>query len=176
MKTLQSIVVVLFLFLGMTSCSDKNSLHNYILNNAEKIGFSSSTIPIGSLKGESLQLTEKQQEAFDAIQRVNVLLYKYDPNKEEEYSVEKKKIASILKQKKYEELIDLGNKGTIKYIGEEEEIDEIIIFVSNKELGFAITRIVGDDMTLTKFMELYQLVSQSDQMQLDLGGLSSYFK
>ncbi|WP_420573962.1 DUF4252 domain-containing protein [Kordia sp.] len=174
MKTVPSILVLMLVIIGISSCSDKNSLHNYILDNAEKIGFSSSTIPISSIKGQGLELTEKQEEAFNAIERVNVLVYQVNQEKKEEFTAEKAKIKSILKQSKYEELVNLGSKGLIKFVGEEEAIDEIVIFVANKEMGFAVTRIVGDDMTMNKFMELYQMASQDNfsGVKLNLGGLT----
>ena len=160
MKTIQSILILVLIAIGISSCSDKNSLQSYILDNAEKVGFSSISIPKSVIKPKELKLTAEQQVAYDAIDRVNVLLYKYDPSNIDEFSSENAKIKSILKQKKYEELINMGTKGIVKYAGNEDAIDEIIIFLSNKEMGFALTRIIGNDMDMNKFMELYKMVGE----------------
>ncbi len=176
MKTIQSILILVLLTLGISSCSDKNSLQNYILDNAEKVGFSSSSIPKSIIKPAAVNLTPEQQVAYDAIDRVNVLVYKYDQQKQEEFVTENNKIKTILKQKKYEDLIDLGNKGVIKYAGNEDAIDEIVIFLSNKEMGFAVTRIIGDDMTMNKFMELYQMVGNYSEGDFNLGELTNFMK
>ncbi|QHI34728.1 hypothetical protein IMCC3317_00720 [Kordia antarctica] len=176
MKTIQSILVLVLISIGMSSCSDKNSLQNYILNSAEKVGFSSSSIPKSIIKPAELNLTAEQQVAFEAVDRINVLIYKYDPTKKEEFIAENKKVKTILQQKKYEELINLGNKGIIKFSGEEDSIDEIIIFLSNKETGFAVARIIGNDMTMNKFMELYKIAGQRDLSEgdMNLGDLSKF--
>jgi len=178
MKTIQSILILAFISIGISSCSDKNSLQNYILENAEKVGFSSSSIPKSIIKPAQLNLTPKQQIAYDAIDRVNVLIYKYDQGKQDEFIAENERVKTILKQKKYEELINLGNKGVIKYAGKEDAIDEIIIFLSNKEMGFAVTRIIGSDLTLNKFMDLYTMISEGNfsEGDFDLGALTNFIK
>jgi hypothetical protein len=177
MKTFPSLLVLLLVAIGMTSCSDKNSLHNYILDHAEITGYSSSTIPMSLLRQENMQLTKKQEEALDAVDRINLLLYRKSPNNSADYTTERNKLKTILKQKKYEELINLGNKGVIKYVGTDDSIDEIVVFLSDKEMGFAITRIIGDDMTLEKFMELYKMTEQRDiPLNFNLGSLSSFMK
>lgn len=176
MKTIPSILILLLVAIGMSSCSDKNSLQNYILENAERVGFSSSTVPISSIKEQGMQMTEKQEEAFNAISRVNVLMFRASPENQDEFVTERDKVKNILKQKKYEELVDLGRNGVVKFTGEEEAIDEIIILLSNKEMGFAVTRIVGDDMNMKKFMELYQMVTQRDasKMNFNFGELTKF--
>jgi hypothetical protein len=176
MKTIKSILILVLIAIGISSCSDKNSLQSYILENAEKVGFSSSSIPKSIMKPKTLKLTTEQQEAFEAIDRINVLVYMYDENKEVEFTTESKKIKTILKQKKYEELVNLGNKGTIIYSGEEDAIDEIVIFLSNKEMGFAVTRIIGDDMNMNKFMELYKMIGEGNYSKgnFDLGLLTKF--
>jgi hypothetical protein len=174
MKSVPSLLVLLLVAVGLTSCSDKNGLQNYILDHAESVGFTSTTIPISSLKQESMQLTEKQQEAFDALDRVSVLLYRFDQNNPEEFTAEKNNIKNILKQDKYEELMSFGNRGVLKYVGSEDSMDEIVIYATDKNTGFAVGRIIGNDMTLEKFMELYQIVQQGNFSLSDFGDFSNF--
>ncbi|WP_046758763.1 DUF4252 domain-containing protein [Kordia jejudonensis] len=176
MKTLQSIISALILLLCFSSCSDKESLQNYILANAENIGFSSSSIPKSVLKPIALEMNETQLEAYEAIERVNVLAYRVADGKENKYAEESKKVKQILKQQKYQELVSFGSRGMVKYIGSEDSIDEIVIFMTDKEFGFAVARIIGDDMSMNKFMELYKLVSQQNLSAdgLDLGVFSNF--
>ncbi|MEM6720622.1 MAG: DUF4252 domain-containing protein [Bacteroidota bacterium] len=174
MKKTSSFLLLLLVVMMMASCSDKNSLQNYFIDHAEQVGFSSSTIPISILKQEGFQLTQKQEEALDAIDRVNVLLYRADANKKEEFATERNNIKGILKNEKYEDLMNLGRNGAIKYIGTDDAMDEIVIFLSDKQMGgFAVTRIIGDNMTFEKFMELYKLTEQGN-MPLSLGNLSGF--
>jgi hypothetical protein len=59
-----------------------------------------------------------------------------------------------------------GNKAEgkiyIKYIGEDSEIDELIIFGFSTDNGFAVIRVLGDDMELSKIMKLENIVDQLD--------------
>ena len=43
---------------------------------------------------------------------------------------------------------------SLKYIGDDSEIDELIVFGVSPEYGFAIVRVLGDDMELSKIMKL----------------------
>ncbi|PTX62899.1 uncharacterized protein DUF4252 [Kordia periserrulae] len=176
MKKYTSLLLLFVLFIGITSCSDKNSLHNYFVDHAEKTGFFSTTLPVSLLRNEALQLTTKQKEAVDAIEHINLLFYKYDAAKEAEFSTERSTISSILKSEKYQELINLGTNGIIKYIGTDDAMDEIVVFLANKDNGFAVTRIIGDNMTLEKFMELYKLTQQKDvPLNFNLGSITNMF-
>ena len=176
MKSLQSIISVVVLLVCFSSCSDKNSLQNYILESAENKGFSSSSIPKSILKPIASNMSEKQTEAYEAIERVNVLAYRISDSLKGAYTEENKKIKSILKQEKYQELISMGSRGVIKYTGDEDSIDEIVVFVTDKNVGFAVARIIGDDMTMNKFMELYKLVSEQGFSGdgIDLGVFSNF--
>ena len=99
MKTIPSLLVLLFVAIGLTSCSDKNSLRNYFLDHAEETGYSSSTIPMSLLKQEGMQLTAKQEEALNAVDRINVLLYRNDTIQPAVYTTERNNVKTILKQK-----------------------------------------------------------------------------
>ncbi|MFK7750360.1 MAG: DUF4252 domain-containing protein [Kordia sp.] len=174
MKTFKPLLGLLLVVISLASCSNGNSLRSYFLDHAEKTGFSSSTIPMSLLRQEGVKLSAKQEEALDAIDRVNLLFYRIDSTKQAEYTVERNNLKKILKDKKYEELINMGNNGVIKYIGTDDSIDEIVVFVSDKQMGFAVTRIIGDDMTLEKFMELYKMTEQRDiPFNFNLGSLSN---
>lgn len=162
MKTFKSFLLLLLVGFGILSCSDKNSLYNYFIDHAEQKGFSASTIPLSLLRPDGVQLTQKQENALEAVNRVNLLYYKTTPDKQAEFTTERNNIKAILKNKNYEELMNLGSQGVVKYIGDDDSMDEIVIFLSDKKMGFAVTRITGEDMTLEKFMELYKLAQQRE--------------
>lgn len=176
MNTYKPLLLLFVIFLGTISCSDKNSLHNYFVNHAEKSGFSSTTLPVSLLRQKGLQFTPKQEDAINAIERINLLFYRYDPAKEAEFSTERNNVSTILKNEKYQELINLGTNGIIKYIGTDDAMDEIVVFLANKDNGFAVTRISGNNMTLEKFMELYKLTQQKDvPLNFSLGSITNLF-
>ena len=57
---------------------------------------------------------------------------------------------------------------SVNYLGEEEAIDEVIIFGSENTKGFAIVRVIGDNMNpsdIFKLMEKIQLDGNSGEMK-----------
>ena len=84
----------------------------------------------------------------------------------EDYKLELEKVKTILKNPKYEELMRGGNstdgKFVVKFLGEVDNIDELIIFGNANNKGFMIARIIGDDMNAGKLMSLSVCFRKSD--------------
>ena len=53
-------------------------------------------------------------------------------------------------------------KATVKYIGSEDAIDEVIIFGSDDKKGFALVRILGNDMNPAHLVQLLKAIQKSD--------------
>ena len=117
-------------------------------------------------KPDKIELTDVQEEAIDSIDKLNMLAYSLKDGTEEEFNAELAKIKTILKAEKYNELMRGGNSSDgklyIKYIGEDSEIDELIVFGFSPDNGFAIIRVLGDNMELSKIMKLETVVDQFD--------------
>ena len=47
----------------------------------------------------------------------------------------------------------------VKFLGEEDAIDEVIFYGADKEMGFALVRILGDKMDPAKMMLLAQEIN-----------------
>ena len=52
---------------------------------------------------------------------------------------------------------------SVKFLGEDDAIDEVIIFGSDKELGFALVRVLGSNMDPAKMMQLAQEINVDGQ-------------
>ena len=50
----------------------------------------------------------------------------------------------------------------IKYLGDEDKIDEVVLFASESSKGFIVARILGDGMNLTDMMKLMKDVEKFD--------------
>lgn len=152
-----------FLILG---CSQEVTLQTYFVAHQETPGFMSVDIPISFLNPDEIALSDVQKEAVDSIDKLNMLAYSLNEGSVEELNTELTKVKSILKAEHYNDLMRGGNstdgKIYIKYIGEETEIDELIIFGFSTENGFAIIRVLGDDMELSKIMKLESIIDQFD--------------
>ena len=91
------------------------------------------------------------------------------------YKTELAKVQTILKNEKYEELMRGGNakdgKFIVKMIGEGDTIDELIVFGSANERGFAIVRVLGDNMDPAKIIKLGDVI---DKMKTDETGVKDF--
>ena len=53
-------------------------------------------------------------------------------------------------------------KATIQLKGDEDTIDEVIIFGDNDEKGLILVRVLGDNMNPASFVQLIQAMEKSD--------------
>ena len=63
---------------------------------------------------------------------------------------------------------DFG-KATIKYLGDDDAIDEVVIYGDNDEKGFLVVRVLGNNMNPAKMIQFIQALEKSN---LDGGELS----
>ena len=67
---------------------------------------------------------------------------------------------------------------SVNYLGEEDAIDEVIIFGADNNKGFAVVRVIGENMNPSAILKLTQEIKMDgDNAQLkQLGGLLSSIK
>jgi len=53
-------------------------------------------------------------------------------------------------------------KASIKYLGDDDAIDEVIIFGTDKEYGFALIRVLGKNMKPESVSELIAAIQQAN--------------
>ena len=152
------------LVLALWSCDQGTSLQSYYVNNQETPHFISVDIPLSFVSLEHVELTPDQQDAYDSIDKLNMLGYSLNEDNVEEYNAEIAKVREILKDEKYEELFRGGNnkdgRVIVKYIGDDTTIDELIVFGNANDRGFAIIRVLGDKMDPSKIMKLGNVIDQ----------------
>src|SRR5690606_18209353 len=108
---------------------------SYFVEHPESKNFLAQVLPISILEIDDSKLTADQREAVKSIEKLNFLAYKIDTTNVEVYNTELAKVKTILKDEKYNELIDFnynGAKVSVKYIGDDDLADEFIIFGSSK--------------------------------------------
>jgi NAD kinase len=110
---------------------------------------------------------------------LNLLAFKKTTDNAAEYTAEKAKVSAILKDKDYKELMKLNSeygKGVIKYLGEDDAIDEVVIYGSSDDKGFALIRVLGDDMNPAHIMQLMQAIQKADYDEEALGEIGKFLK
>jgi hypothetical protein len=124
------------------------------------------------LQSKNSSFTQEQQEILNTIKKVNIVAYNVDQGGVLEYEAKKEELSSIMSQDKYKTLITVGSndKGvTLKYLGDEDAMDEVVIFASDNEKGFAVFRLLGEKMRPD---QMIVLMSSFDNGDLDLSQLS----
>ena len=114
----------------LASCSSQQSLQEYYVDNSENPNFLSIDVPASILKMDGVDLTPTQKEAVESLRKFNLLAFKKNSENEAEFEMEKKKVKEILKGDKFVELMKINSKygkGVIKYLGDEDAIDEGLV-------------------------------------------------
>ncbi len=162
----------------LSSCNQGESLQGYYVANQETPNFVSVDIPVSFVKIDKTELSEEQLEAYESIDKLNML--GYSKTDDEQYRAELAKVQSILKNEKYEELMRGGNpkdgKFLVKMIGEGDAIDELIVFGSAAERGFAIVRVLGDNMDPAKIIKLGDVLSKMQTEETDVQEFMDFFQ
>lgn len=164
MKKIAQIVGVLVVVI-FSSCSSTQSLQEYYVTNSENPNFISFDVPTSILKLEKADLTAPQKDAVESLEKLNILAFKKTEDNSAEYKVEKAKVKAILKNEKFTELMKMNTsygKATIKYLGDEDAIDEVIIYGDSNEKGFALIRVLGNNMNPAHMIQLLQAIQKSD--------------
>lgn len=163
MKRLFKVSVLLSLFL--VGCSNKPTLQKYFVDNTENKNFIALDISPTILKLDKTKLSLQQKEALESFDKMNILAFKLNDKNKVQFDQEKAKVVNLLKDKKYQELMrfNSGKEGaSVSYVGDEEHIEEFVLFANKKENGFAVIRILGKDMNPTGIMTLISVLKSSN--------------
>lgn len=178
-RAINPIILVLFASLILASCNNGATLQRYFVDNQESKNFISQDIPISMLKIDESKFTKEQKEAYKSVNRLNFLGYKASETEAATLKAELAKIKIILSDDRYKDLVefsDKGNKIIVKYIGTDEDAEEVIIFGSSKELGFGIVRVLGNDMSPDKMATLVSVLQEANVDEGQLQDVMSFFK
>ena len=161
---------VLFSLL-LLSCSNEPSIQKYFVENSGKKDFIALDISPSIINIDKSKLTPEQQTALNSFEKMNVLIFKSNGKNETQYQSETQKVGDILKDETYQELMKIGsgNDGaSVSFVGDENDIDEFIFFAKNQDNGFAVVRILGNDMNPNNIMNMIGIlqIANVDMEQL----------
>lgn len=173
------VVLTAFAALIFAGCEQKPTLQKYFVEKSESKGYTVLDVSPTILNLEKTKLSSDEKEVLDAFEKVNILTLKADGTNQNEIQAEKEKIKTILNDKKYESLIkvNFGKDGAeFKCVGQDEHIDEFVLYGSKKENGLAVVRITGEDMNPTAVLKMLQLIQKSNVNVEQLKPLQELFK
>jgi len=165
MKNLNLIFVyTLILTVVLTSCNSEKSLQKYYVEKQSSDNFIAIDLP-ASLINLNDNVSEESQKTIKTLKKLNILAFKLNENNEADYVRESKEIKEVLSNKKFNDLMRGKHENisfAIKYLGDEDKIDEVVLFASENSKGFIVARILGDGMNLTDMMKLMKDVEKFD--------------
>ncbi|MDC8003697.1 DUF4252 domain-containing protein [Aureisphaera galaxeae] len=174
MQLVKILTALTIALLTMASCTNDKSLQRYLVDKQEDDRYLKVDLATSLLQSDEATFTEEQQEILNTIKKVNMVAYPLKSGNEAEYNAEKSKVREIIDQEKYKTLSKMKSKDThitLKYLGEEDAIDEVIVFASNEEKGFGVFRLLCDDM---KPAQVLQLMNSIDSGDIDVSKLSGF--
>lgn len=162
------IILLASLFIA---CDANPSLQKYFVDSKENTEFISVDLPASILQLKNNEVSEEIKNTLNTIKKVNFLALQITETNQELYASEREKVKTILKNPQYKQLMrmNMGNANvSVNYLGEEDAIDEVVIFGAENEKGFAIVRVIGENMNPGEIMKLTQ--------EIKLDGDSNEFK
>ena len=178
MKQFKIVLGLCYLLLA-TACNQSPSLEKYFVESADKPNFVKLDVSPSILITDKMALTEEQKEALKGFDKMNVVVLKKTPTNAEALENERKVIRTILKNEKYQELmrVSLGRQGgSISYVGDQNHISEFVIEGNKADIGLAVVRITGKDMTINKVFDVVKALQASNLNTKELAPLLEMFK
>jgi len=165
MKRRINILILLVAGLTLVSCKNEPTLQSYYVDHQDNKNFMILDLPASLLLSDNSQLEEKDRKVIKSIKKAVVLALPLNGNNQEIYEKERDIVEKILDNKKYNLLMRMGSTQSgirIAYLGEEDAIDEIIIYGNDEEKGFALARVLGDQMNVGEILKLAKSVGNGD--------------
>ena len=179
-QSIKKLVMLALVIIAFTSCNNGPTLQTYYVDNEEKAGFATFDVPTSFIDIDKVDLSDQQKKAYESVNKLNVLSFTIDENNKEDYKTQLDAVNTILKNSKYEELMRGGNttdgKFVVKFLGDVERIDELIILGNANNKGFIVARVLGDDMNANDLISLRTVMDKVNFDNTDLNGLTDFFK
>lgn len=159
------IYLAIAISLLLTACNNEPSLQKFFVESAEKKDFVSLDVSSNIIDADKAKLSPEQKKAIESFDKMNIVAFKATDGNQKEYQAEKDKLTTILKDKKYQELIRVGSGSdgaSIKFVGTEEKVDEFIFYANQKQSGFAVIRVTGDNMSPNDVMQMLTVLQQAN--------------
>lgn len=176
MKPTVKIASILSAFL-LVACGGP-SLEKYYVDNQEKDNFVVMNIPSSMLVGDVSELSEKEKETLQKVEKANVLAFPLNEENKAVFEKEKAELETILKDEKYKLLMKFGSSDQqfkLMYVGAPESIDEMIVYGASEEMGFGVARILGDDMDPSGMIKLMKSLKDKN-VEVNIEGLEEIKK
>lgn len=165
MKNIKAIFIyTLTLAVLFVSCNSEKSLQKYYVEKQNSDNFVAIDLP-SSLLNLNDNVSDESQKTLKTLKKLNILAFKLDSDNSDDFERESREIKEVLSNKKFNDLMRGKHENitfSIKYLGDEDSIDEIVLFASENSKGFIVARILGDGMQPAKIIKLMNDIEKID--------------
>ena len=179
MTTLVKYLTILVLAAAsLMSCDSGKSLQRYLVDKQEDNRFLKVDLATSLLMSEQNNFSQEERDILNTIKKINVVAYPIKEGSEADFESEKAIVKSIIDQEKYKTLGSVKSNDmqmTLKYLGEETAIDEVIVFASSSDKGFGVFRLLCDKMRPDQAIKLMRTMENGDLDLSKLTGLGEAF-
>ncbi|MFH6999253.1 DUF4252 domain-containing protein [Flavobacterium sp. FlaQc-57] len=154
----------LLVLVTLISCKSEPSLQKYFVENTDNKDFIALDLSSSILNLEKAKLSAQQNEALKSFDKMNILAFKANDKNQAQFETERAKVKAILKDPKYQQLMSFGSGkdgASVSYVGADDNIKEFIIFANRKENGFAVVRVLGENMNPNNIMTIMSVLKES---------------
>lgn len=177
-KIIYKIILVTFVLLLTFSCSNEASLQQYYVDSENKNDILMVDIPTSLLIVKD-DMPADARQALESVDKLNLLAFKLNNNNNAAFNEEKAKVRKILNNSSYRELLKINDRGVkieVKYLGDDDSMNEVIVYASDNNKGFALGRLLGDDMKPENMLSLLESVKKMDADSETFKTIENYFK
>lgn len=168
---------VIILGMGITACNNEPSLQEYYVDNQGDKEFITLDIP-ASMLANMESLNEEQHKTLETIKKVNILAIPKKPENSSRIEEEQNNVTKILNNEKYQLLMKFGQGGTkmeLYFTGEEDAVDEVILYGYDENKGLGIARVLGKNMNPGDILSLVRSMEKGDIDMSGVSGVSQMF-
>jgi hypothetical protein len=147
----------------MVSCDGEQSLQEYYVDHKENDNFVMLDVPASLISPQSDKLTSNQKEVVQSVKKINILALPLNAETQILFKPETEKVKAILARDGYEELMSFGKPSQrmrLYFKGDEDAIDEVVVFAQDENKGFVLARVLGDNMNVADMVKLTQTMSK----------------
>lgn len=163
---MKKIFLITLIGISLVACNTEPSLQEYLVEKEKSVEFISASVPTNLFFQNFDSLSSEEMKSLKKIEKINVLALTKKKG-ESILEEERKELKAVLTQPEYESLINFnsgGREAHLMFVGTEDEIDEIIFFGYDSEMGFLLLRMLGSDVNAN---DIYQITQTAQQMDMN---------
>lgn len=169
LSILKNFILVVITIILTISCKKEETLQKFMVENQERNDIIAFDISSDVLALKENSNNSENAEVLKTIKNASIIAYQIDSTNKTSYNQDVEKLNQVLKNKKYNELMRMGkgqNGVKVYTIGDENALDEVILYAKDEKKGWAIVRVTGKNMSPDKIMSLMNDIQLNDVEQL----------